>query len=156
MRIGVPCFYALKDSVTPTLVSITSVGLNIVLNVILVRQMGYRGLALGTSIAALFNAGMLFYLLRRRIGGLDAARLVTAFVKISVAAALMGAAGLATHSWLVGVWPSSALLVQLGRVGISIALSLIVLVGCAHLLRIHEWNQAQQRLLGQFRRLRGR
>lgn len=156
VRIGVPCFYALKDSVTPMLVSISSVGLNIALNLLLVRQMGYQGLALGTSIAALFNAGLLFYLLRRRVGGLDVARVVTALAKISIAAVLMGAAGLATHTWLLAAWPSPAFVVQLGRVGASITISLVVLVSCAHLLRIHEWNQAQQRVLAQLARLRVR
>ena len=156
VRIAVPCFYALKDSVTPTVVSITSVALNIVLNLILVEQMGYRGLALGTSIAALFNAAALFFLLRRRIRGLDAVRLTTAFAKISVAAGAMGAAGIAIHTWLLTAWPGPALLAQLGRVGISISASLIVLVAGAHLLRIHEWHQAQQRVFDQLRRLRGR
>ena len=156
VRIAVPCFYSLKDSITPTVVSITSVGLNIVLNLILVQQMGYRGLALGTSIAALFNAGALFYLLRRHLGGLDVVRLVTAFTKISLAAAAMGAAGLAAHTWLLTTWPGSTLLTQLGRVGISIAVSLIVLVAGAYLLRIHEWTQAQQRVLAQLGRLRAR
>ena len=35
--------------------------------------MGYRGLALGTSITALLNAGVQLFLLRREIGGIDGA-----------------------------------------------------------------------------------
>lgn len=154
VRIGVPCFYALKDSVTPTLVSIASVALNIVLNVILVRHMGYRGLALGTSIAALFNAALLFYLLRQRTGGLDSGRILVAFVKISLAAGLMGATALSVHVWLLGVWPGADLFVQLGRVGASIVTGLIVLVGGAHILRIHEWHHAKRQVLAKLERLR--
>lgn len=154
VRIGVPCFYALKDSVTPTAVSIASVGLNIVLNLALVQVMGYRGLALGTSIAALFNALVLFSLLQGRIGGLESRRLLTAFVKISVAATLMGIAGSSCYAWLTGAWPGDGLLAQLGRVTFTIALSLVVLVACARLLRIHEWRQAQDLVLTRLGRFR--
>ena len=44
---------------------------NVVLNVTLVRLLGYRGLALGTSLAALFNASVLLVLLRRHLDGLE-------------------------------------------------------------------------------------
>ena len=91
VRLAVPCFYALQNSLTPTLVSMSAVGLNIVLNLILVKIIGHRGLALGTSIAALVNALTLLYLLRRRLGGLDVGRLLLTFLKISIAAILMGA-----------------------------------------------------------------
>ena len=126
VRIAVPCFYALKDSVTPAVISVASVALNIVLNVILVRQMGYRGLALGTSIAALFNAGVLLYLIRGRIGGLDTPRLLVAFVKIAIVAVVMGIATVGVHTWLLRVWPGPDLLVQLVRVGLSISSWLVV------------------------------
>ena len=36
------------------------------------RVLGFRGLALGTSIAAIVNAALLLVWLRRRLGGLDA------------------------------------------------------------------------------------
>ena len=58
VRIASPTFYALGDSRTPVQISIASVAVNAVLNVVLVRVLGYRGLALGTSIAALVNAAV--------------------------------------------------------------------------------------------------
>jgi putative peptidoglycan lipid II flippase len=45
VRFVVPSFYALGTSLTPAFVSVGSVGLNIVLNLILVRVLGYQGLA---------------------------------------------------------------------------------------------------------------
>src|SRR6185503_9352434 len=71
VKIASPTFYALRDSRTPVVISMASVTLNLVLNLALVRVMGYRGLALGTAIAAMFNALALLALLGRRIGGLD-------------------------------------------------------------------------------------
>lgn len=150
VRIAVPCFYALGSSATPTLVSVASVALNVVLNLALVERMGYRGLALGTSIAALANAGALCWLLRRRLGGLDARRLLVAFGKISAAAALMGAAALGVHAWLLEIWPGAALASRLGRVAAGIGGGLVVLAAAARLLRIREWDQAAHRVISRF------
>ena len=61
VRIVSPIFYALGRSRTPVTVSIITVLVNAGLNVVLVRVLGFRGLALGTSIAALFNAGTLLH-----------------------------------------------------------------------------------------------
>src|SRR5215471_18067191 len=77
VRIAAPTFYALGDSRTPVQISVAAVVVNAVLNVILAGLFGYRGLALGTSIAALFNAAGLLWLLRRRLAGLDDRRVLS-------------------------------------------------------------------------------
>ena len=156
VRIAVPCFYALKDSVTPTLISVVSVALNLGLNLALVQWMGYRGLALGTSIAALANAALLCILLGRRIGTFGSGLLLAAFWKIAVAAGLMGAAVVAVHGGLEAVWPHGGLLPALGRLATSIAAGVAVLACAARLLGIHDWNQAMGRIGAQVERLRGR
>ena len=148
VRIAVPCFYALQNSVTPTLVSVFSVALNIVLNLILVRLMGFRGLALGTSIAALVNGGILLVLLRGRLDGLDTARVFRTFVKITVAAGLMGVAVWAAHGWLVDVVSGTGLFARLLHVFGSIGCGLLVLAVGARLLRIDELEQARRQILG--------
>ena len=151
VRIAVPCFYALKNSRTPTLVSIFSVLLNIVLNLILVRLMGFRGLALGTSIAALVNAGLLLFLLRRRLGGLELDRVLLAGVKISAAALVMGMAVWVGHRELVDWLPGTGLLSRLLQVFGSIAGGLVVLAATARLLRLHEWEQVVRQLVSRVR-----
>ena len=156
VRISVPCFYALKDSVTPTLISVVSVVLNLVLNLTLVQWMGYRGLALGTSIAAIVNAALLYILLNRRIGGLGSGTLLAAFWKIAVAAGLMGVAVVAVQGWLQAVWPHGGLLPALVRLAASIAAGVLVLASAARLLRIQDWDEALQRIGVQLQRLRGR
>ncbi len=156
VRISVPCFYALKDSVTPTLISVVSVMLNLVLNLTLVQWMGYRGLALGTSIAAIVNAALLYILLNRRIGGLGGGTLLAAVWKIAVAAAVMGVAVVAVQGGLEAVWPHGGLLPALGRLAASIAAGLAVLACAARLLGIQDWDQALQRIGARLQRLRGR
>lgn len=64
-----PAFYALNNASTPVRASIASVLSNIVLNVALIGSCGYWGLALGSSLAAVINAGILFYYLDHTLGG---------------------------------------------------------------------------------------
>ena len=151
VKIVVPSFYALGDSRTPALISVGSVALNVALNLLLVRFLGYRGLALGTAIAAVVNAVTLLHVLRRRLGGLEDRRLVTALAKITVAAACMGLAAAAAERWWASVWPTPAVLGQTIRLGSAIAVGLVVLAGTARVLRIEEFDEARRRLLARLR-----
>ncbi len=147
VRIAVPCFYALGSSVTPTAVSIFSVVFNIVLNLILVRIMGFRGLALGASIAVMANAAILLFLLRRRIGGLDLGRVLGTGLRISFAASLMGVTVVAGHTWLSDIAPGTSLMARLGQVFGSIALGLGALAVGAKAVGLHELTEVGRRLL---------
>lgn len=147
VRIAVPCFYALGSSVTPTVVSILSVCLNIVLNLILVRTMGFRGLALGTSIAAMANAAILLFLLRRRLFGLELRRVLLTGARIAFAAAVMGLAVSGAHAGLTGVIPGASLGPRLVQVFGSIGLGLCVLVLTARAAGLSEVTNVMHRLV---------
>ena len=151
VRIAVPAFYALGNSLTPAFVSMGSVLLNIVLNLILVNVIGYRGLALGASIAALVNAVTLLALLGRRLDGLDFRRLLTAFIKVVCASLIMGLAVATSHEWLVANWGVETFLSRLGAVGVSIAVGVLVFVSSARLLRVRELDQARDHLIAKLR-----
>jgi putative peptidoglycan lipid II flippase len=142
VKIASPSFYSLRDSRTPVIVSVLSVLVNLGLNLILVRVMGFRGLALGTAIAAVVNAGALLWLLRNRLDGIEGARLGLAFGKIAIASAIMGAAAWYTAHGLAGVLPGPGELSKLLRVALSIAAGVLVLVASAKLLRIAEFDEA--------------
>ena len=151
VRIAVPCFYAMRNSITPTLVSVMAVALNIVLNLILVRTMGFRGLALGTSIAALVNALVLLVLLHRRLGGLDVGRILATGAKITLAAILMGGVVWSSHRWLLDILPGQDIGRRLIQVFGSIGGGLVMLTVAARLLRIAEWDDLRQQLLSRRR-----
>ena len=137
-----PTFYALHDSRTPVAISMATVLLNVVLNVTLVRVIGYAGLALGTAAASLFNAALLLWLLRKRLHGLDGRRIAVAFAKIAVASLVMGAAAWQVNAWLTSMVAGQSVAARLLRVGSAITLALIVLVGAARALRIAEFGDA--------------
>jgi putative peptidoglycan lipid II flippase len=85
-RIVSPTFYAIRQSRVPVFVSTAAIATNVALSLLLVRWLGFRGLALATSLVAVGNAAMLIWLLRRRLDGLGGRRLPVVFVKIVIAA----------------------------------------------------------------------
>lgn len=149
-----PTFYALRDSRTPVVISVTAVLMNAALSLAFVGRLGYVGLALGTALASLLNAGLLMLLLRRRIGGIEAGRLASTFVRIGLASAVMAAAAWGSHAWMAShLFTGAAFVSQVARVAVAIGFALLVLVVAARALRIEEFDEASSRLL---RRLRGR
>ena len=150
VKIASPTFYSLRDSRTPVIVSVLSVGANLALNLALVRVLGFKGLALGTAIAAILNAVVLLWLLRRRLGGLDGRRVFVSLGKIGVASALMGVAAHLMLLWLAGLTPAGGELAKIVRVAGSITVALLVLAASARLLRIQEFNEATSRVLARF------
>jgi putative peptidoglycan lipid II flippase len=147
VKIASPTFYSLRDSRTPVIVSVLSVAVNLSLNLALIRVLGYSGLALGTALAAIFNAGTLLWLLHRRLGGLGGRPVATAALKIGVASVLMAIAARVCWQWSVESIPGGGELARMVRVFISIATGLIVLAAAAKVLGVEEFNEASRRLL---------
>lgn len=151
VRLTAPVFYAFGNSLTPALVSVVTVALNVGLNLVLVRVMGYPGLALGTALASWFNAGGLLVLLHRRLGGIDAGRLADRLARTCLAAGIMGAAVGAAEG-MAGDLAAEAGVLTAGLVlGGEIALGLIVLAVTARLLGITELDEVRAQLLGRMR-----
>jgi len=91
-------FYALQDVMAPLRIAAVVVAVNLAVNVILVRTpLQQGGLALGTSIAASFNAVLLGWVLRRRLKGLDGRAIVATAER-----ALLGAGLMAVVAWAIG------------------------------------------------------
>ncbi len=151
VKIAAPGFYSLQDTRTPVIVSVATIVTNLALNVWLNSLMGFKGLALGTALAANLNAGLLLYLLSRRLNGLDGPRIWLALAKILVASAVMGAAVYGAEYGLHVLLPRATLFAGLIRLAGSIGAGLLVLAGMAHVLQIVEFSQAKQRVLARLR-----
>jgi len=83
-------FYSMQDTKTPMINAVIGVVLNIILNIILSKYMGISGLALATSIAAIFTTGSLFISLRKKIGPFGMKQVTISFLKILLASLIMG------------------------------------------------------------------
>jgi putative peptidoglycan lipid II flippase len=139
-RISSPVFYALRQNRTPVMVSIATVVVNAALNLAFVRLMGYRGLALGTAIAALFNGTVLLVLLNRTLGGLEGARMLSSFIRIAIASALMAFVTVGVDRLLAVSLPAADLGSQIARLTITIVASVSALAVAAHALHIREFR----------------
>ncbi|MGA2183320.1 MAG: murein biosynthesis integral membrane protein MurJ [Bryobacteraceae bacterium] len=132
-----PAFYALNDARTPMLVSLASILVNYFAASWMSVWFGFAGLALSTSVVALFGALALFAILRSRIHGVYGRDLASSILKIVAASAVMGAV----------VWGSNALITgQLGAgrlahltdLLISVPLGVTVFYMACRLLRVSE------------------
>ncbi len=82
-------FYSIQDTKTPMINAAIGMGLNIVLNLILSRYLGIGGLALATSISAIFTAMLMIITLRIKIGPLGIKNTSKSFIKIVLASLVM-------------------------------------------------------------------
>lgn len=153
VRIISPTFYALGRSRVPVMVSAASVLVNIALNVALVRTLGYRGLALGTSITAMLNASVQLFLLRREIQGMEGRRIAASFARVIVASAVMGGVTWMTYELMLNALPGSSLATQIIRLVVTIVTSLAALAGVAQMLRIPEFGDARDLVLRRLKRM---
>jgi putative peptidoglycan lipid II flippase len=154
VRIVSPAFYALRLSRIPVIASVSSVIANVLLNIVLIRVMGYAGLALGTSLAAIVNAAVQVVWLRGRLGGIEGVKLVLTTVKILMASLAMAAAAALTERGLRELMPGSAIPLQAVRVGAAIAVGLAVLAVASALLRVREFELSRDLVLKRLGRLR--
>jgi putative peptidoglycan lipid II flippase len=142
-----PAFYAMGSSRIPVIASAASVATNIALNLLLVRSLGHRGLALGTAAAALLNAAILVSSLRARLGGLEGPRLLNTTLKISAASAAMAFAAYYAERILHGPFGGGDVVSQGIRVFGAILVGMTVLALSTHAMGIEELDQLRRRAL---------
>jgi putative peptidoglycan lipid II flippase len=124
-------FYALHDTRTPVIVSVSAMGLNALLSLLLVGALSFGGLALANTVATSLEMVALFLLLTWRLHGLDWLAISSTIVRSAVAALVMGLALV----WVFGQWGGGSIWV-VGAGGLI--LGCLVYLACAALLRMPE------------------
>jgi len=127
-EILIRAFYSLQDMKTPMINASIAVILNIILNIILSAYMGIGGLALATSIAALFSTCLLFLSLRKKIGPLGLSKLVVTMLKVILASGVMGAIVFLLNEY---IWMDLDEVLKMGLVlfiGCSIYITIITML----------------------------
>jgi len=152
----VPAFYALGRSRVPVIISTISVVANIALNLWLIEPFGYLGLALGTSLTAIGNFGLLFWQLQRSAGSLAATDIFTLGLKMVTASAIMGTVSMKSHAWLMPSGAHVGLALEVWLLGLSISLGLATLYGVCRLMGIEEIEIARGAAQRKLSKLLGR
>jgi putative peptidoglycan lipid II flippase len=139
VKVLAPAFYALGNARVPALVSLASILINLVSAFAMVHGagLGHAGLALATSGVALFASVALFWVLRRRIGGIHGRALLRSVLKIGLASLIMGAA-VAVSSHAIRNWLGVSWLAGVTNLAISIPLGAAVFYGACRAARVEE------------------
>jgi len=94
-------FYAMQDTKTPMINAAIAMVMNIILNIILSKFLGIGGLALATSISAIFCTALLFISLRKKIGPFGMKSITISFIKILCASLMMGVIAKVSYNTLL-------------------------------------------------------
>jgi putative peptidoglycan lipid II flippase len=153
-----PAFYALDETRIPVIASLAAVCANIVLNLALIKSCGYWGLALGTSVGALFNAAILYYYLQKRLGSFSRFGLAGALFKIITATACSGLASAQICGWMTPVcadltgMAAGSFFNTLFAFIIATVCGLAVLFAVSWLLRVEAAGKAAKMVIGRLKR----
>ncbi|RJR17603.1 MAG: murein biosynthesis integral membrane protein MurJ [Nitrospiraceae bacterium] len=90
VRVVTASFYSMQDTKTPVKIAVIGMTSNIVLSLLLMGPMKHSGLALANAAAASINFTILFYMLKRKLGRIDARAIITSFIKIAAASTVTG------------------------------------------------------------------
>lgn len=133
-------FYAMSDTVTPVIIGVISLVTNIALSIIFIQFIGdpdslergaFAGLALANSVTTLLEAGVLWILLRHRIGSIEDTYVLIGLIKTMVASLLMGAVIVV----LMPMLQEMPLLLQVSGVGAS---AILVFFAVSFILGLEE------------------
>src|SRR5881397_3584130 len=133
-------YYASRDTTTPLALTLISIGLNVVLDLMLGPIMGINGLALANSISTLVEAVLLFVLLasraRLRLVGLGFSSLKQVCASLLMGVAMFGFIRVTNLPFDLAVDPSKPVLLM--QTIIAGAVGGLVYLAAAYLLRIGE------------------
>jgi putative peptidoglycan lipid II flippase len=135
-------FYAGKDTRTPVMAAIVSVGVNVIVSILTVGSLGLSGLALGIAVGAWVEATMLTVLLWRRTPGIPLESLGRAGAEFALGAALAAFTAFAVvraSEGLVGADPGKVALLLQSMAAVAAAGAVYVLY--AWLLRVPELSR---------------
>jgi putative peptidoglycan lipid II flippase len=136
LKIIVPAFYSLQDTKTPVKIGIYSMLLNIILNLLLMGPLKHGGLALATSIAALFNVILLVYLLRKRMGLMGGRKILSSIIKLFFVSGIMGIA--VYYFNIIFFNPNAQLIIKLLTLFANISIGVLVYIVLSRIIQNQE------------------
>jgi putative peptidoglycan lipid II flippase len=152
VKVLAPAFYALDRRNLPMFVSIFSIALNFCLNWLLTFYLGlgHRGLALSTSVIAMTNFLLLYFMMRHYAGQLETGAMLATLANLLVAGACLGTVCWLGLHWFFGSGRPQTELHKIIGVGTTVIAGGTVFFGAAYLLRVaelHDLVEVMQRKL---------
>jgi putative peptidoglycan lipid II flippase len=152
VKVFAPAWYALDQARVPVVGAVVGMASNVLLNVLLYPVLGFRGVALGTSLAACANFAVLAVAWRRRHGPLAGEGIFRHLARVLGASAVLALAAWGSARGLAAVLPGQGLPRQLALGLLPVAAGGLAYLAAAKALGIRELDE----LLGALRRPRPR
>lgn len=138
LKILTAAFYSLHDAKTPAIIGAYSMALNVILNLILMGPLKHAGLALATSIAAIFNCLVLLVILKKRLGRLEGSKIWSSTKKLIAASGVMTLVVYFINKLLFN--PVDSLLIKLGILFFCIFTGVSCFIFVSRMLKNEEWE----------------
>lgn len=165
IKILSPAFYALDDAKTPMIIAVCSIAVNAMASYFFLNWLsnfgatpeypngyGHVGVALATSSVALVNFFALALMMRKRIGRIDGREIISAFIRIAVASAVMSVICYFSYHLLFNQFGAKNLLYKIIEVFVPIALGGVTFVLMAKIMRVNEVDKLYNSLARKFGR----
>lgn len=142
-------YYSFQDSKTPMLIGFISIIINIVASLLLIGRMGVYGLALATSLAALFSMVPNAWLLKRKIGGINYRYSLVIFIKSAAASIIMGAAAYGLYYFITD-YLACRFIIRLIVLIAAILVGIVIYTYSMRLMKVKEVSEITRRVKNAF------
>jgi len=93
VRVVTAAFYSMQDTRMPVKIAVVGMLTNILCSFVLMGPMKHSGLALAYAVASWVNFSLLFFFLRKKLGRIDARKILGSFLKTFLSSVAMGVVG---------------------------------------------------------------
>ena len=145
IKILVIPFFANEDTKTPIKISLFCMSINLILNLVLIREFLHVGLAISTSVSAWINFILLFYILNKNLNYSFDISIFKVFLKVSLASLTMSYIVLKTYKFMINnfemytLYNTNFILILCIIFGIIIYSALMYFLGTKE-LEINKWK----------------
>jgi putative peptidoglycan lipid II flippase len=140
VRLAAQVFYAHKNTATPVRISMITVGINIIISLLLMKPLGFVGLALAPGISAAANFTMLTFNIRKKIGHPDYSQLYGVFAKATLAAGVGSAITYIILRYFRNYEYYGGLIHTIPQLAIAFITGIAIFAGLGYLLGIFRRN----------------
>lgn len=141
VKVFAPAFYALDQARIPVIGSVVGMASNVVLVLLLHPVLGFRGIALGTALAATANFAVLATAWKWRYGGMGNAGIYRQLARTLAASAVMVGVVLAAKAILAPYLPAAGLARQAPLALVPIAAGAVAYFAAARVLGVRELGE---------------
>lgn len=138
-RIVQSCFFALKDTTTPTKISGLALLINIVLNFVFMFPLRIGGIALATSISGIISFCVLLILLKKKLGDFSLQEVLSSCMRILLASLSMGLVSYLVYHRLISMGSGTG--PKIFSLGVTIITGICAYIGFCFLFRVKEAKQ---------------